>query len=268
MQELSRDGVAIAQGIGQSSTARGEGPHFTDEVILMPASRVELFISYVDALNLQPETRVTTRGTPCVHPDGIASGPVSAEFVTLGFDTGGDPWPAIELANVILEPPSAPLSSGAGPGMRVALPDQSPEGVAPALDSGAKTTLRQRLTQDLAEQQMRAGQQEPAEPERAATRLGRKTKCGPDAAENDQPFDAPAEAGKIRVIWFGVGLENAVVPPDAPDLDPARAMTKLPAPAGDTFELASELGFAGQGGRQAMSRRRLSTSAESFGTSR
>jgi transposase len=29
-----------------------------------------------------------------------------------------------------------------------------------------------------------------------------------------------------------------------------------------------ELGFAGQGGRQAMSRRRLSTSAESFGASR
>ena len=34
------------------------------------------------------------------------------------------------------------------------------------------------------------------------------------------------------------------------------------------FAVSAELVFAGQGGRQAMSRRRLSTSAESFGTSR
>jgi hypothetical protein len=37
---------------------------------------------------------------------------------------------------------------------------------------------------------------------------------------------------------------------------------------GNLKRALSELVFAGQGGRQAMSRRRLSTSAESFGTSR
>ena len=36
----------------------------------------------------------------------------------------------------------------------------------------------------------------------------------------------------------------------------------------EKLQVSSKLVFAGQGGRQAMSRRRLSTSAESFGTSR
>lgn len=211
MRVLSRDGVPVIQD--------GSAPVFESEIILMPGSRVELAISHEDALNLAGG-RVTARGTPCGLRDSAGFGaPFEAELVTLGFDTGsnppdapspaGDPWPAIKLASVLLEPrpPAAP-----SPRMFVAPLTQA----GPANVRAAVAGLRSRVLQDQAIRSSTA----PSTPA-AAGRSG----CGP--AGDVPAVDADSSRGEVRVIWFSVGRKGQQVPPDIPDRDPARIVAAL-----------------------------------------
>jgi FtsP/CotA-like multicopper oxidase with cupredoxin domain len=256
MQVLSRDGVPIAIGENSENETRSGGSMgdrvFESEIILMPGSRVELFISYPDALNLPPETRLTARGTPCGHPGVPGTAPAYTELVTLGFDTGsnpphtqqpvGDPWPAIQLAGVELQPPQAAAPSGeTRPRMRVAQTNPTPATARPAVLPPA-VTLRDRLASDFAAQQSRPDQQSLAQPDGALAAL--KSKCGPGPAENDDPQDAHAEVGQVRVIWFAVNVKNAVVPDTAPDRDPFRTAHDFlqDVPSSDnSFQLGTEI---------------------------
>ena len=251
MQVLSRDGVAIASA-GTGGTDPGNPPDnrvFESEVILMPGSRVELFISYADALNLLPGKQLTVRGTACGHTGAVTSGPVAAEFVTLGFDTGsnaagaadrvGDPWPAIELAGVTLQPPLVSIAAaGEGsPRMRVipTLP-ATPGGAAVPSSVGA---LRQRLAGDTASQQ---ALRRPDPPDHPPTPPTAKAACGPGQPGTDDSHDARAELGQVRVVWFAVDHKGTTVPSAALDRDPAQASAMLPsAPADGSFELATEI---------------------------
>lgn len=262
MQVLSRDGVAVSQGeTAQGAVQSGNGldraaadRRFESEIILMPGSRVELFISYADALNLPPDVRLTTHGTTCGHQGQAPAGAVSAEFVTLGFDTGsnppgtqspvGDPWPAIELAGVTLQPPPSRPAGEEAVRMRVAQGSAgAPDGsTVAAVASPMVATLRERLASDLLQQRSRASASG-ASPNAAARPTSVKAKCGVEAAETDDPHDARADAGQVRVVWFAVDQQGARVPDTAPDRDPqraAQALQNVPSPDG-TFDLATEI---------------------------
>jgi FtsP/CotA-like multicopper oxidase with cupredoxin domain len=85
MQLLARDGIAAAQ----------EGPRaaiMVERVLMMPSSRIEVAIDRSASEGLFDETQ-----------------PLEAALKTYGYYTGGDAWPAVDLAAVTFEtaPPAA-----------------------------------------------------------------------------------------------------------------------------------------------------------------
>ncbi len=248
LQVLSRDGVAIAQGDAGAIGAASDRRVFESEVILMPGSRAEFFVSYADALNLAPGDRATSRGTTCGDPAAGGQQIVSAELVTLGFDTGsnppgtadanlvGDPWPAIDMAGVTLEKPPAPLPGAAlMQALKVAVVGQA----APPESAQLTSNFLGRVHADFKTARAPSGGTEstglPAQPNPG------KTRCGPDGGDpTEEAHDALPDQGQVRVVWFGVGNKDGVIPAAAPDRDPARAASTLTG-TDDTFELATEI---------------------------
>lgn len=225
MQVLARDGVPVVQS-GQTPSTR----IFESEIILMPGSRVELYASYDDALNLDG-SRHTIRGTPCGRrgPGADASSAVAsnvaAELTTLGFDTGsnppgetnpvGDPWPPIQLASVLLERRPQVAASAQ---MYVS---------SPARAAVAAASLRQRVLQP----------QAPRIPGLVPFSAVVSRGCGPDTAPESK---ADPAKGEVRVVWFAVDHKKREVPADAQDRNPAAVKIGDPDDSG-TFELATEI---------------------------
>jgi FtsP/CotA-like multicopper oxidase with cupredoxin domain len=240
MQMISRDGVPVAT----PPTDVPDGVRsrtFESEIILMPGSRVEVYLAYEDALN-QSGKRLTVSGSPCGgKAPGPSPGSLKAEFVTLGFDTGvntdptvkvadmvGDPWPAIQLVAVELQPPTA---SGASPQLLVSSPLRTAPAVGTPLSS-----LRARLTQDLAAMPSVTAAGAPPPP-------GPVTKCGLGTGGTAiDPTDADPSKGEVRVIWFAVSPKNETIPTTLSDRDPATAAAAIDTdPTSSTFELATEI---------------------------
>jgi FtsP/CotA-like multicopper oxidase with cupredoxin domain len=88
-QLLARDGVAAAQ----EGTS---GPILVERVLLMPSSRIEVGID-----------RSASEGL------FVDSDPLEAVLRTYGYYTGGDAWPAVDLAAVTFEAAAAPPTSAA-----------------------------------------------------------------------------------------------------------------------------------------------------------
>lgn len=244
MQLLSRDGVAIAQGSDPSADSRV----FESDIILMPASRVELFISQADAL----EKKRTVRGGVC-GAEKAPGGAVAAELVTLGFDTGsnrpgepsptGDQWPAVQLASVSFgQPAASPLRLQVAQGVVQVAPGSSSGQQADQPATAALNTVRNRLLLDkitLANTLASLRSDRPA-----PSAMTRKGRCGPDRQGVMDAFDADPESGQVRVVWFAVDNKGSAIPPDAPDRDPKRASDMLTR-TGPGFLIANEIRDAG-----------------------
>ena len=91
MQLIARDGVAAAQ-------EGTNGPILVERVLLMPSSRIEVAIDRNTSDGLFDDTQ-----------------PLEAVFKSYGYYTGGDAWPAVDLASVTFEAAPAPTATAQAP---------------------------------------------------------------------------------------------------------------------------------------------------------
>lgn len=71
--------------------------HLQTDVYLMPGSRIEIFVQYRDPKGCADADFVVT--DPRCKPQ-VLKAPVVAELVNTSFATGGDNWPAVQLASI------------------------------------------------------------------------------------------------------------------------------------------------------------------------
>jgi FtsP/CotA-like multicopper oxidase with cupredoxin domain len=189
MQLLARDGVAAAQ-------EGSNGPILVERLLLMPSARVEVAID-----------RNTSEG---LFDDAQT---LEATLKSYGYYTGGDAWPAVDLASVLFEPAEPPTSTAP----RVSSPDTTATSGEPRLPREIRKPALLKKFEPMVVKPWQPGQQEGAAPPPVASGTLDKRSSSPAqahghvhaASASPLPLPSPAEctplgAGEERIIALAI----------------------------------------------------------------